>query len=189
LQRWEEVFALPAERFPPARPAELDEAEWALVLDEQDVAAPELVETLVRAQHASGADVVTCGLFADGRVQLFPGEPRALGLLSNGYGTAALVRRSLLADEPTWPLLARLSLSGARIVSVPMPLVTTKRRPATLETHPDQARLVLRYFERALPRNLRLLGELVPRLAAESERPPPARPRLARRVARRLLAR
>ena len=67
---------------------------------------PELVETLVRAQQVSGADVVTCGLFVDGHVHLFPGEPGALGLLANGYGTVALVRRSLLESDAAEARLA-----------------------------------------------------------------------------------
>jgi glycosyltransferase involved in cell wall biosynthesis len=190
LRRWQEVVELPAAGFP--APATVDEAEWALMLDEEDVPEPQLEATLVRAQQVSGADVVTCGVLVDGGVHLFPGEPRALGLLANGYGTTAVVRRSLVAGapaEPAWSRLARLSVSGARIVSVPIPLVRASARPATVETHPDQARLVLRHFERALPRSARLLAELVPRLAAQSEQTPAKRPPLARRLARRLFAR
>jgi glycosyltransferase involved in cell wall biosynthesis len=182
LRRWDDVIAEPARPFPPAAPH--DDAEWALLLREGDVPEPQLEETLVRAQQVSGADVVTCGLFVDGAIQLFPGEPRALGLLANGYGTVALVRRSLLKDEPTWPLFAGLSVAGARIVSVPRPLATS--RPP--EPTDEEARLVLRHFERAMPRNLRLLGELVPRLAAAGQQRRATRPRFVRRVARRLRA-
>jgi glycosyltransferase involved in cell wall biosynthesis len=190
LRRWQDVLDVPADAFLPAGRAQLDEDEWTLLLDEEDIAEPDLEETLARAQQVSGADVVTCGLSVDGAIHLFPGEPRALGLLANGYGTAGLVRRSLLVGaEPSWPLLARLSASGARIVSVPLPLVTSHSRPATFETDPEQARLVLTHLERALPHNLRLLAELVPRLAAESERTSqsPAKG-FALRAARRLLA-
>jgi glycosyltransferase involved in cell wall biosynthesis len=192
LRRWQEVVELPAEDFPARGPAEADEAQWTLLLDEEDVPAPDLEEMLVRAQQVSGADVVTCGLFVDGSIHLFPGEPRGLGLLANGYGTAGLFRRSLLEAAPSehsWPRLARLSASGAQIVSIPMPLVTSRARPATFESHPGEARLVVKHLESALPHSLRLLAELVPRLAAESVRPPPVRSRLARRVARRILSR
>jgi glycosyltransferase involved in cell wall biosynthesis len=183
LRLWDEVFAAGSEHVSaPATPH--DHAEWSLLLAEGDVPEPELEATLARAQQVSGADVVTCGLFVDGKVQLFPGEPRALGLLSNGYGTVALVRRSLLKDEPPWPLFAGLSIAGARIVSVPLPLATS--RP--LQPTDDEARLVLGYFERAMPRSLRLLGELVPRLAAAGQRLPTPRPPFVRRVARRLRA-
>jgi glycosyltransferase involved in cell wall biosynthesis len=190
LRRWQGVLDVPADGFPAPRSVRLDEDEWTLLLDEEDIAGPELEETLVRAQRATGADVVTCGLYVDGAVHLFPGEPRALGLLGNRYGTTALARRRLLdGAEPSWPLLARLSASGARIVSVPLPLVTSHTRPATLETDPEQARLVLKHLEHVLPHNLRLLAELVPRLAAERERASQAAPRsFARRAARRLLA-
>jgi glycosyltransferase involved in cell wall biosynthesis len=205
LRRWDEVFALRPARFPPARPAPAVDvardraatahlqAEWVIVLDEQAVPAATLVETLVRAQQISGADVVTCGLeLEDGGIHLFPGEPRALGLLANGYGTVALVRQELLdgADlDAAWPFLAKLSVAGAKIVSVPIPLVARTARPSTLESHPAEALRVAKHFERALPDNLRLLAELVPRLAAERQRgsPSPA-PGLARRAARRLLA-
>jgi glycosyltransferase involved in cell wall biosynthesis len=182
LRRWDDVFSQPDRAFPPVGP--LDDGEWALLLGDGDVPEPQLEGTLARAQQVSGADVVTCGLFVDGTIRLFPGEPRGLGLLSNGYGTVALVRRSLLQDEPPWPLFARLSLSGARIVSVPIPLAASPAHPP----RDEEARLVLEHFERAMPSQLRLLGELVPRLAVRSQPAPVARPRLARRVARRLLA-
>jgi glycosyltransferase involved in cell wall biosynthesis len=182
LRRWEDLFEQTDRAFPQIRPS--DDGEWTLLLGEDDVPEPQLEETLERAQQVSGADVVTCGLFVDGTIRLFPGEPRALGLLSNGYGTVALVRRSLLTDEPAWPLFARLSLSGARIVSVPIPLATSSPQTPSDE----EARLVLDHFERAMPSQLRLLGELVPRLAARSKPAPVGQPRLARRVARRLRA-
>ena len=62
-------------------------------------------------------------------------------MVGNGYGTVALLRRSLL-DGPTRPgrqeipigcCSARLRVSGARIVSVPLPLVTKEGSRARLE--------------------------------------------------------
>jgi glycosyltransferase involved in cell wall biosynthesis len=204
LRQWDDVLAVPAAPFPSARPVPSVDvvrrpsalphggAEWVLLLDEADEPAPELAETLVRAQQVSGADVVTCGLQLEGGVvHLFAGEPRALGLLSNGYGAAALVRRDLLDGgdlDADWPLLASLSLAGARIVSVPLPLVTRRTAPATLESHPDEALRVLRQFERVLPQQVRLLAELTTRLAAAPPRPASAASGFARRAARRLLA-
>ncbi len=175
----------------------LDEAEWVVFLDEGDVPEPTLVATLVRAQQVSGADVVSCGLFLEdgtgGRsVHLFAGEPRALGLLANGYGTVCLLRRSLLGSagvDADWPLLAGLSVAGARIVSIPAPLVTQTALPAAHDSHPAEALRVLQRFERALPHDLRFIAELVPRLAADASRSAPPRAHgLARRAARRLLA-
>jgi glycosyltransferase involved in cell wall biosynthesis len=192
LRHWEDVLALPAHPAPPTD-AEVQAVGpgWVLLQDDGDVPEPELVETLVRAQQVSGADIVSCGLFVDGTVHLFPGEPGALGLLENGYGTVALVRRSLLEGEATdarWPLLAKLSVAGARIVAVPRPLVSSAAPPASLQTHPTEALRVLNHFEGALPPNLRFLAELVARTAAETPRPSPPRVRgLARRVVRRLV--
>ena len=185
-----------------AREAALEavEGDWVCFLDEEDVPAEALLETLVRAQAASGADVVSCGLsLADGendasRLHFFPGEPHALGLLANGYGTVALIRRSLLGDLQTpwpvvgdsdWPLLAGLSAGGARIVSVPAALVTRTLPPGTIERHPSDALLVVEQLERALPEQLRSLARLAAGLAADAQRqtPVPA-PGLARRAAR-----
>jgi hypothetical protein len=183
------------------------QGEWVVFMDEEDVAEPTLLETLVRAQEKSGADVVSCGLFLDdtpGRrsVRLFPGQPRALGMLANDYGTVSLIRRSLLgpradasavcisdagpaAADPDWPLLAELSVAGARIVSIPIPLVAQTTRPGALDSHPSEGLRVLNHFERALPPNLRLIAELGARLAAEMLQRPPTRARsLARRAVR-----
>jgi glycosyltransferase involved in cell wall biosynthesis len=155
-------------------------APWVVFLDEDDVASPELMATLVRAQAASGADVVTCGLELHdpdlgAELQFFLGEPRALGVLANCYGNTALIRRSLLsemtsawpADDPDWPLLARLSASGARIVSVPLPLVTRNTRPGTLEQHSADALQVVQTLERCLPPQLSSLARLTAGLAAD----------------------
>jgi glycosyltransferase involved in cell wall biosynthesis len=192
LRRWQGVLDLPAHPPPPAGAAEAVEPGWALLLEEADVPEPDLVEALVRAQRVSGADVVTCGLFLEDAVHLFPGAPGALGLLGNAYGTVALVRETLLqgADEARWPLLARLSLEGAKIVSVPIPLVRSSVRPARLETHPDEALRVLAEYERALPQDLRFAAEFVTRIAAAAAEQPPPAPRrsFARRAVRRLLA-
>jgi hypothetical protein len=186
LRQWEEVLALPARAFPPVAAAE-PSPDWTLMLGQGDAAEPALAETLVRAQQVSGADVVTCGLRVDGKVHLFPGEPRALGLLSNGYGTVGLIRKRSLDDaEPAWPRLARLSVAGAKIVSVPTPLVTQTAPPATLATHPEEGLLVLKHFEGALPPALRFTAELAARQAARSERPSPPRRSLLRRVIGRL---
>jgi len=189
LRRWEHVLALPAHPPPPPGGGALEPG-WAVLRDDGDLDGPELVETLVRAQRASGADVVTCGLSVNGTTHLFAGEPGALGLLSNAYGTVALARSALVEGrerEDRWPLLAELSLEGAKIVSVPLPLATSAAAPATLQTQPAQALRVLASFERALPQNLRFIAELVTRTAAaESAAPPPSQRSFARRALGRL---
>ena len=191
LGRWDEVFALPARAFPPRPRVSAIDPDWVLLLEETDVPDPELVENLVRAQQVSGADVVSCGVVVDDTVHLFPGEPGALGLLGNGYGTVALVRRSLVQSDTgvaRWPLLAELSLAGAKIVSIPMPLVASAAAPADLDSRPTEALRVLKHFERALPHQARFLAELVTRTAAQTSRPsPPVTRSLARRAVRRLV--
>jgi glycosyltransferase involved in cell wall biosynthesis len=175
-------------------------AEWVVFLDEEDVPEADLVEVLVRAQAASGADVVSCALRSGGCEYFFPGEPGGSGVLANGYGMVALLRRSLLHDLATggpvvndhdWPLLARLNADGARVVCVPRPLVRRTTRPGTLEREPATALLVVDALERALPDQLRLLARLTAGLAADNRLPPaPAPPRRGpRRWLRRLAAR
>jgi glycosyltransferase involved in cell wall biosynthesis len=161
-------------------------AEWIVFVDGGDVADPELVDVLVRAQAASGADVVTCAIRRGEAEHFFVGEPGAAGLLENGYGTVALLRRSLLDDVRAndWPLLARLNARGARIVSVPLPLVGQAAPPATIEDAPADALLVADAFEAALPQQLRLLARLAAGLAADRRALPaaPQEPGLTRRV-------
>jgi glycosyltransferase involved in cell wall biosynthesis len=165
-------------------------AEWVIFMDGDDVPEPELVDVLVRAQAASGADVVSCAVRRDRCEHFFVGEPGAAGLLENGYGTVALLRRSLLDDvrDHDWPLLARLNAAGAHVVSVPLPLVARNAPPGTLEQDPSDALRVVDAFEGALPDQLRLLARLAAGLAAaprELAAPPEHRlKRLARRVLR-----
>jgi glycosyltransferase involved in cell wall biosynthesis len=175
LPAWEDVLGQS-----PTRTAQADlpevgaTAPFALLLDGDDEPSSDLLEMLRRAQAASGADVVTCGAHIkadDGEaLRFFHGEPGALGLLFNGYGTSALVRRSLLGDStvPTWPTLADLAAGGARIVSVPAPLVTRRAPPATIERQPEEALLVAERFERAAPESARSLARLAAGLAAAS---------------------
>jgi len=157
-------------------------AEWVVFLDDGDVPSPEFVDVLVRAQAASRADVVSCALVHDGRERYFLGDPGGVAVLQNAYGTAALIRRALLpegaairpAGDADWPLLAQLSAAGARIVSVPTPLLTSERRPGTLGHEPANALLVVAALERALPEPARLLARLAAGLAAEKSRQPPS---------------
>src|SRR5439155_26359342 len=149
-------------------------------VDREAVPDEKFVATLKHAQAASGADIVTCALTLDTEAHhYFLGDPGGLGLLSNAYGTSALVRRALLedglhaprVDDPAWPLLARLVLSGARIVSVPAPLVRTSRRPGDVNRDPTAALAVLHEFERHLPEATHSLARLATGLAAQAAEP------------------
>jgi glycosyltransferase involved in cell wall biosynthesis len=188
---WEDVVSTNAQPAPVVEATALDEGEWVVALDEGDLPAPELVETLVRAQAASGADVVTCGLVHEGTEHYFLGEPGGVGVLANHYGTAALIRRALLDDPPAamWPLLAQLDAAGTHIVSVPLTLLTAGRAPATLDSDPEDALRVVEALERTLPDHARLLARLAAGLAARPGDVAPAGEPPVRRLARRVLRR
>jgi glycosyltransferase involved in cell wall biosynthesis len=164
------------------------DGDWVVLIDDDDVPDDTLVDELVAAQAASGADAVTTAVRpADDAVglQLFLGEPGPLGLVENQYGVLGLVRRSLATDDPDWPLFARVALGGGRIVSIPDPLALHLGSPT------DERPAVLRVFETAGPAALRELPQLTATLAAALERremSPPlvATRRLSRGVARRL---
>jgi glycosyltransferase involved in cell wall biosynthesis len=173
------------------------DAPFVVFLEARDEPAEDFVAVLVRAQAAAGADVVTCGLHlrSPPRQHLFLGDPGGLGVLSNSYGTPALIRRSLLDDGASgwpvegggdWPLLARLHLGGARIVSVPMPLLTRSRPPGSIEQNPSDALLVLGHHEQALPAALRPLALLAAGLAASAHGPAPSGGRAVRTFAGRI---
>jgi glycosyltransferase involved in cell wall biosynthesis len=179
-------------------------APWVVFLDHEDEPDETLVEMLVRGQQASDADVVTCGVqvvSSEGRcTHLFPGEPGGLGILGNGYGTAALVRRRLLsgvdlgalagATDPEWQLLVRLSLEGARIVSIPQALLTRARPPGGAAGTARDAPLVVQEFEALLPRPLASLARLAAGLAADEQTSRAAQPPgVLERVRRRLTLR
>ncbi|HUF01672.1 MAG TPA: glycosyltransferase [Gaiellaceae bacterium] len=148
--------------------------EWVLFLDETHVPDDGLLDALVGAQAASGADVVTCavrmGSGGNGlRTRLFLGDAGSLGLIENHYGVLALIRRSLLdasaipaegKPDPTWPLLAHLVLSGARVASVPDPLGGFTGTPGTIRDVPGYGLAVLSRFEsgRVPPPDLPLLA-------------------------------
>lgn len=118
-------------------------------LDDDDVAFPELVATLVRSRAVSGADIVVAGArffrgqstpvaHSDDVVRISLCEPRELGLISNQYGGPVnLWPRALLeqldgfATIPTedWDILARATYAGARITTLPDPLYWYRQTP------------------------------------------------------------
>jgi hypothetical protein len=170
-------------------------------LDEEDVAEPELLEALVRAQSISGADVVTCGLRIVGTdgtptLHFFSGEPQGLGVLANGYGNVALLRRAVIDDpspvapaehDADWPFLAGLVVSGTHIVSIPLPLVTRSAGPGAIERDPADALVVAQHAEHALPNPVRSTARLAAGLAADAPRRAPSSASFAQRALRRLL--
>ena len=160
-------------------------APYVVFLDEDDVPDPELLDALLRAQAASGADVVSCGVRVEtGRgeftVQLFAGQPGGLGAIANGYGTVALLRRGAVEEEtawpaardPDWPILAGCTAAGAQVVSIPAPLVTRRAEAGSVQDNPSEALLAVHALERGLPGPLRGTARLAAGLAANA---PPAR--------------
>jgi hypothetical protein len=161
LEAWLQIVS--TARAARRRPRAAARAEFDLLGGDDDASDDNLMATLLRAQAASGADVVTAAVRGiDGSIQLFLGDPGALGLVENQYGTVALIRRSLVSEEPIWPLLARLALAGARIVSVPEPLATVRHRPGRVDDVPGDGLAVLEAFERS--RGTTIVG--LPQLAA-----------------------
>src|SRR5439155_10872052 len=162
-----------------------------------------MLDALVAAQAASGADAVTAAVRpADDpeAVQLFLGDAGPLGLVENHYGVLGMLRRSLAARHTSsdgaadldWPLFARLALAGAQVVSIPESLAMHTRRPGTVGEVPGEGLAVLEAFEQdATPHDL---PQLAATLAAASARvrTVPSAPRVMSRgaaLARRLLLR
>lgn len=147
--------------------------EWVVFLDDHDIPDDSFVDTLVDAQVASNADIVTAAVRPKaGGVQLFLGDPGSLGLVANLYGVVGLVRSELAAAETLtdegpdcdWPLFARLALAGARVVSIPEPLSGHAAETGRIEDVPGAGLSVLEAFEAA--RDVSDLPQLAAALAA-----------------------
>jgi hypothetical protein len=156
-------------------------ADWIVFLDDEDAPDAQLLDALADAQAASNADVVTAAVRpADepGGIQLFLGEPGALGLAENQYGVLGMLRSELVASQPLsdsafdadWPLFARLALAGARIVSIPEALATQRGRPGRIGDVPGEGLTVLEAFEENPAKPLSDLPQLAATLAAAASR-------------------
>ena len=133
-------------------------ADWVVFLDDEDEPDDEMLDTLVAAQAASGADVVTAA-----RARRTSSTPFSCssaiqapsGWLKTSTGSLGLSGRSLAvaqpsgdaAVDPDWPLVARLALGGARVVSIPLPLSVHAGRPGTVGDVPGDGLTVLEAFE------------------------------------------
>jgi glycosyltransferase involved in cell wall biosynthesis len=156
-------------------------SDWVLFLDEDDSPDDELLETLARAQAASGADAVTCAVRPASAIstrQVFLGTPGPLGIVANQYGVIGVVRRSLLDEsapldpgvDPDWLLFAYLALGGARIVAVPDVLSTHCGAVGHVGAVPGDGLAVLRLFETAREVSAPDAVQLLATLAAENTR-------------------
>jgi len=155
-------------------------APFVVFLEPDDLPDETLLEILVEAQAASGADAVSCGVRVGSTLHFFIGDPGGLGALTNEYGSVALLRRELLTDaagpwapetDTNWPPLAVLAAEGAQIASVPAPLVTRTVPPGSVERTPADALLAVAQLERALPDAVRGAARVAAGLAADSPLP------------------
>jgi O-antigen biosynthesis protein len=177
-------------------------ADWLVFLDEDDDPADDLLDRFVAAQATSDAEAVTVAVRpADNPagIQLFLGDPGPLGLLENQYGVLGFVRSDLLAAQPLaedavdpdWPLFARVSLAGGRVVSIPEPLSVHSGRPGRAGDVPGAGLAVLEAFEERPVTDLRDLPQFAATVAASLVRPTNAQANgqkqpFARRVRQRL---
>jgi glycosyltransferase involved in cell wall biosynthesis len=152
-------------------------ADWIVFLDDDDAPDDQIIDALISAQAASGADAVTTATRASqdvDAVQLFLGDPGAFGLVDNQYGVFGLVRASFVTEQssleavadPDWLLLACLSLAGGVVVSIPEVMSVHSGRPGSVRDVPGDGVAILEAFEEALEGPLHDLPHLAATLAA-----------------------
>ena len=126
-------------------------------LDDDDLAAPEYVSTMVTAALHADADAVSCafetiaGLHDDmprpqdaTGVWVYLGGPLSLAPLVNVLGGAGMLVRRAVFDKvggfheehgighEDWQFLVKVALAGGRIVTVPEPLYRYRHRPGSM---------------------------------------------------------
>jgi hypothetical protein len=153
-------------------------ADWILFLDDDDEPDEGILEVLVAAQASAAADIVTTAVRPGNDptgIQLFLGDPGALGLVENQYGVLGLIRRTFAAEppegaiDPDWPLFARAAVRGARIVSIPEALSQQSGRPGEIGDVPGEGLAVLAAFEESR-QEIEGLPQLAATLAAAQAR-------------------
>jgi GT2 family glycosyltransferase len=161
--------------------ARISKAKYLLFMDDDNIARPDEISTLVSVAERCAADVVTCtpktftgtsGLpeETDNLPIWVPfGPDLAVGLLVNGFGDAnALVKRSTFAalggfsedrgvGHEDWEFFARIALSGFRIELVPEPLFYYRVAPDSMLRTTDS--------KRNLERNMRPYADHYPEIA------------------------
>jgi glycosyltransferase involved in cell wall biosynthesis len=158
-------------------------------VDDDDLIAPQYIRVLVRALTRMDADAVSIAIHGveaadDGTIPdepanavwVFFGDAPFLGTIFNVFGGAAAMYRRAAMEETggfflhrdigheDWDLLARLNLSGHKVVSVPEPLYTYRVRPKSmLRTTPTWANMqpVFESYRKLLPEAMKPWAELV----------------------------
>jgi GT2 family glycosyltransferase len=132
--------------------------DFVILLDDDNVAYPDMVGTLRRAIHLTGAAVVTCGIshFHDatgsprfdmdrsGPDQFFSAGPILLGTVHNCFGDACGIYRKAIFDKigyfhelhgvtfEDWQMHLRVMAAGFPLLSLPEPLVWYRVRPNSM---------------------------------------------------------
>ena len=164
-------------------------AERIIFVDDDNLAFPDLVETLDHAMTQSGADVVTCqmALFRDPLRPANPAElattdrwgflggPLELGLSVNCFGDATGIYRREVFDAigafhekrgvgfEDWHLHARAALAGFKIVSLPVPLFWYRRLPTGMSVSTNlfaNTQMIWQAYMATLPPGLERLVDL-----------------------------
>jgi hypothetical protein len=129
-------------------------SQFVVLLDDDDVAFPDMVRTFRTAVRTSQADVVTCGIkyFNDenqsttadgnGTEDFFPAGPILLGAIHNCFGDYSGIYRTEIfgkvggfrtrhgVADGSWAMHLRIATAGFRILSLPEPLVWYRARKA-----------------------------------------------------------
>jgi GT2 family glycosyltransferase/glycosyltransferase involved in cell wall biosynthesis len=137
-----------------------------IIMDDDNVAFPTMIETFLRAEASTGADIITCQMqvFTDasrypdpsqlrsGERWAFTGGPAELGVSFNCFGDAnAIYQRSAFdriggffeehgVGHEDWQFFARASLAGLKIISLPVPLYWYRRTPSGMLLSTDPYR-------------------------------------------------
>ena len=173
--------------------------DFVILLDDDNLAFPTMVERLKRAVRCSGADIVTCGIrhfhdasgppdesgFGHGPDQLFAGGPVAVGAVHNCFGDASGIYRRAMIEQiggfherpgvtfEDWQLHLRAVVSGFRLLSLPEPLVWYRvRDDSMLRTtcRYDNARVIAEVVCQLPPDRLEPVFDLLMGLEQDNSR-------------------
>lgn len=162
--------------------------EFVILLDDDNVAFPDMVRTLRRAISLASADVVTCGIskFRDATGeprfgmdrndpdQFFPGGPVLLGAIHNCFGDASGIYRKSVFERvgyfhelsgvtfEDWQMHLRIVTSGLGLLSLPEPLVWYRVRPDSMlrrTNRYDNARVIAGTIRQTPPTLLESLAD------------------------------
>lgn len=132
--------------------------EFVILLDDDNVAFPDMVRTLCGAARTSRADVVTCGIkhfhdetqppdaatHGNGTDYYFSAGPILLGSIHNCFGDCSGIYRTGIFDRvggfheihgvtyEDWQMHLRIAVAGFRILSLPEPLLWYRIRKGSM---------------------------------------------------------